>query len=165
MIYDYHQDDPKKCTAARLEDLHLAEPLHSLRRIPPSAIILNPFSNRTLSFEDRSILQQHGLVGLDCSWNKIESSLRGNIRGENRRIPLLLAGNPTNYSSRGKLSTVEALAAALIITGFSGKAKELLRIFSWGETFLTLNKDPLREYAETPSEQMSEREREYFLTE
>jgi pre-rRNA-processing protein TSR3 len=162
MIYDYHQDDPRKCTAAKLEKFHLAQPLHGLKQIPRSAIVLNPISNKTLSFEDRTIIQQHGLVALDCSWNNADTTFEDNINGENRRLPLLLAGNPTNYSSRGKLSTVEALAAALIITGFDKKAQQLLELFKWGPTFLTLNKEPLQEYAKTPAAKMADCERTYF---
>jgi rRNA small subunit aminocarboxypropyltransferase len=165
MIYDYHQDDPKKCTATRLEKLHLAEPLYTLKQIPRSAIVLNPVSNTTLSFKDRPLIQDYGLVGLDCSWNNAETVFAENIRGENRRLPTLLAGNPTNYSIRGRLSTVEALAATLMITGFPRRAKQLLEAFKWGETFLALNREPLREYAETLPDHMIERERDYFPAE
>ena len=164
MIYDYHQDDPRKCTSAKLEKFHLAQPLHTLRQIPRSAIVLNPVSNKTLSFQDRPIIQQHGLVALDCSWNQADEILQANIRGDNRRLPTLLAGNPTSYSSRGKLSTAEALSAALIIIGFDDRARQLLGIFKWGETFLTLNREPLREYMKTPPDQLRVREREYFPT-
>jgi rRNA small subunit aminocarboxypropyltransferase len=162
MIYDYHQDDPKKCTSARLQEFHLARPLHSLRQIPPRAIVLNPASNQTLSFEDRSLLLQNGLVGLDCSWNLAETAFAANLRGENRKLPTLLAGNSTNYSARGKLSTAEAIAAALLITGFDAEAKKILKLFKWGETFLSLNKEPLLEYSRTPRDQMFEREHDYF---
>jgi pre-rRNA-processing protein TSR3 len=165
MIYDYHQDDPRKCTSTKLEKLRLAEPLHNLRQIPRSAIVLNPVSNRTLSFQDRPLIQKYGLVGLDCSWNHADTVFQDNIKGENRRLPTLLAGNPTNYSIRGRLSTVEALAATLIITGFDERAKQLLASFNWGETFLTLNKEPLREYTTTPPDQMLSRELEYFAAE
>ncbi len=165
MIFDYHQDDPTKCTAAKLERLHLAEPLRSPRQIPRRAIVLNPVSNTTLSFQDRPTIRNHGLVGLDCSWNLADKIFQTNIGGENRRLPTLLAGNPTNYSSRGRLSTVEALAAALMITGFSESAHCLLDVFKWGKTFLTLNEEPLREYAVTPQEEMVECEREFFPVE
>ena len=160
MIYDYYQDDPGKCTSAKLQQFNLARPLHSLRQIPTGAIVLNPISNTTLSFLDRELIQRRGLVGLDCSWNKADETLEQNIKGENRRLPTLLAGNPTNYSSRGKLSTAEALAAALIITGFDQAAREIMRIFKWGDTFLSLNEDPLADYARTPPEKMIERELE-----
>ena len=162
MIYDFHQDDPTKCTAAKLERLHLAQPLHSLHQIPRAAIVLNPTANRTLSREDRQMIQEQGLVGLDCSWNLADTALQENIGGENRRLPTLLAGNPTNYSTRGKLSTVEALAAALIITGYNARAENILNVFKWGNTFLTLNREPLREYSEASPAEIFEREREFF---
>lgn len=110
------------------------------------------------------MVEQYGLVGLDCSWNASESVFQSMIKGEGRRLPMLLAGNPTNYSARGKLSTVEALAAALIITGFNERAKQLLKIFHWGETFLSLNEDPLKEYSKTLAEDMFLRETEFFPT-
>jgi pre-rRNA-processing protein TSR3 len=162
LIYDFHQDDPRKCTSAKLQKFRLASELHSLKQIPRSAIVLNPSSSKTLSAQDRELVQRYGLVGLDCSWNLSEDIFEKNIGGENRRLPLLLAGNPTNYSSRGKLSTAEALAAALFITGFGREAERLLDIFSWGHTFLTLNKEPLSDYALASPDQMEQKEREYF---
>ena len=162
LIYDYHQDDPTKCTSAKLQKFQLARQLHSLKEIPRSAIVLNPSSNITLSFQDRKLLEQFGLVGLDCSWNLSEDILRNNIKGENRRLPILLAGNPTNYSIRGRLSTAEALAAALVITGFEREAQRLLAVFNWGNTFLTLNKEPLETYSRTLPGEMGKQEREYF---
>lgn len=161
-IYDFHQDDPAKCTAAKLERLHLAQSLHSLRQIPRSAIVLNPTANKTLTLEDRAMIYEHGLVGLDCSWNLADKVFRENIKGENRRLPILLAGNPTNYSSRGRLSTAEALAAALIITGFQERAEQILTVFKWGKTFLTLNSEPLKEYAKASPMEMFDCEREFF---
>jgi len=162
LIYDFHQDDPSKCTSAKLQKFHLARQLHSLKEIPRSAIVLNPSSNLTLSFQDRTLIQQHGLVGLDCSWNQSDDILQNNIKGENRRLPTLLAGNPTNYSIRGRLSTAEALAAALVITGFEKEAQRLLAVFNWGNTFLTLNKEPLESYSHTLPSELSKQEQEYF---
>ncbi len=162
IVYDFHQDDPGKCTSARLQKFHLARPLNSLSRIPPRAIVLNPISQRTLSFADRPLIRDHGLVGLDCSWNESEEMFQKGLRGENRRLPTLLAGNPTNYSVQGKLSTAEALAAALIITGYNSEARRILSIFKWGDTFLTLNKEPLEAYSRTPVDQMFTLEREFF---
>jgi pre-rRNA-processing protein TSR3 len=41
---------------------------------------------------------------------------------------------------------VEALAAALIILGHEEQAKCILSKFSWGDQFLTLDREPLSEY-------------------
>jgi pre-rRNA-processing protein TSR3 len=62
-------------------------------------------------------------------------------------LPILIAGNPTNYAKATKLSTVEALAGALYIAGFKAEAKKVLSIFTWGHTFLELNADLLETYA------------------
>ncbi len=162
LVYEFRQDDPKKCTSARLRKSSLVQSLPNMRRIPSSAIVLNPTSSRTLSHEDREIIQRNGLVALDCSWNLSEDVFDRNIPGDNRRLPTLLAGNPTNYGIPGRLSTAEALAAALILTGFHQPAELILSLFKWGETFLTLNQDPLESYSGAKSSEISFLEEEFF---
>jgi pre-rRNA-processing protein TSR3 len=162
LVYDFRQDDPKKCTSARLRKFRLVQSISSLKRIPSSAIVLNPTSSRTLSHQDRELVQREGLVALDCSWNLSEGVFDRNIPGINRRLPLLLAGNPTNYGIAGRLSTAEALAAALILTGFRQPAEVILSLFKWGETFLSLNHDPLEKYAIANSPELSALEEEFF---
>jgi pre-rRNA-processing protein TSR3 len=46
------------------------------------------------------------------------------------------------------LTTVEALAAALCLFGERDQAAAVLSKFRWGETFLELNDEPLRRYAD-----------------
>jgi pre-rRNA-processing protein TSR3 len=162
MVYEFRQDDPKKCTSARLRKFRLVQSLTSMGRIRSSAIVLNPTSSKTLSREDRESIQRDGLVALDCSWNLSEGVFDRNIPGNNRRLPILLAGNPTNYGIAGRLSTAEALAAALILTGFREPAGTILSLFKWGETFLSLNQDPLEKYAAAKSSELSQLEEEFF---
>ena len=64
-----------------------------------------------------------------------------------RALPYLVAANPVNFGKPFKLSTVEALAAALFIIGEPARAEEILGKFSWGHVFLELNREPLSEYA------------------
>jgi len=108
------------------------------------------------------LVHREGLVALDCSWNLSEDIFERDIPGINRRLPILLAGNPTNYGIAGRLSTAEALAAALILTGFRQPASAILSLFKWGETFLSLNQDPLEKYAAAKSPELSGLEEDFF---
>ncbi len=136
-----NQDDPKKCTAKKLQKFHLLEFRPRLSAIPRGAIILDPTAPRILSKEDAPQAFQHGLVVLDFSWENLAKMLPRPMR--TGRVlpgdPPLLAGNPINYAKVAKLSSVEALAAALIILGEINQAKEILSKFTWGHTFLELN--------------------------
>ena len=84
--------------------------------------------------------------------------------GTSRKLPALMAANPVNYAKIGKLSTAEALCAALHIMGFTSQARELLSPFGWCDTFFDLNKELLREYAQARNERSVVRiEMEYGL--
>jgi pre-rRNA-processing protein TSR3 len=109
--------------------------------------VLNPISETVLSSKDRDQISKYGLTALDCSWNKAEPIFKKKIRGLERKLPPLLAGNPTNYGILGKLSTAEAIAAALIITGYEEHGKRVLSLFKWGPTFTSLNQEVLESYA------------------
>jgi pre-rRNA-processing protein TSR3 len=73
--------------------------------------------------------------------------------GENRKLPALMAANPVNYGKIGRLSTAEALSAALQIMGFKLQARELLSPFGWGDTFFDLNNELLGRYARVSNEE------------
>ncbi len=161
-MYELHQDDPKKCTAARLRKFNLARRIPNLKRVPGSTIVLNPTARQRIASTDRNIVEHDGIVALDCSWNRSDRIFSMNIPGQSRKLPLLLAGNPTNYSVLGKLSTAEAFAAALFITNFDIEARQVLNLFSWGETFLSLNKEPLLAYAKAKPEELAEIETSFF---
>lgn len=92
-----------------------------------------------------------GLAALDCSWEHVEKVLRGHVRGTSRCLPILLAGNPVNFAKPTKLTTAEALAAALYIGGFKLESEDLLSIFKWGHNFFDLNRERLDLYATAKS--------------
>lgn len=135
-------DDPAKCTARKLARFDLVE-LHRSDRATPYGVVLNPHAERALSPADGT---GNVLVALDCSWESADEA-RFSLPGEHRALPYLVAANPVNFGRPLRLTTVEALAAALVIFGERERAERILSKFTWGETFLELNAEPLRRYA------------------
>jgi len=145
-IYHAAQDDPKKNTALRLNRRGLARIVTKIRFLPKRSIVLNPFGEIALSPADRERIEQFGLVALDCSWEHAQKVMGEHVRGTSRCLPILIAGNPVNFGKLTKLTTAEAIAAALYIAGFKKEAEDILSIFTWGHTFLELNKMLLDNY-------------------
>lgn len=157
------QDDPRKCTAAKLARLRLATPLFRVRQIPRKSLVLNPFASQVVLPNDRPRLEKFGLVAIDCSWEKAQEALTIRLPGLGRRLPTLLASNPVNYAKPHKLSSAEALASALQITGFKEKARKLLAPFKWGPGFFTLNSEPLKSYSSvSTASEISTAEAQFF---
>ena len=158
LVYMLKQDDPKKCTAAKLVRFNLAS---AVRRIPRNSLVLNPYSDLPLCKSDNALADS--ITAIDCSWENVNATFRQNFSGINRRLPFLLAANPTNYSKLGKLSSAEALAGALSILGFNDLAFALMNKFKWGHTFFELNDELLKEYANAKDLSEIQRiEMEYF---
>lgn len=146
-IYHAAQDDPKKNTALRLERRGFARIVSKARFLPKRAIVLNPFGEIAFSPADKERLTQFGLAALDCSWEHAQKVMGERVRGTSRCLPVLIAGNPVNFGKLTKLTTAEAIAAALYIAGFKKESEELMSIFTWGHTFFELNGVLLDSYA------------------
>ena len=141
------QDDPKKCTAAKLVKFGLAK---SINQITSRTLILDPFSKKILLKSDKKLVST--VTAIDCSWNLTSTVFSKKFSGIHRKLPPLLAGNPVNYSKLNKLTTAEAIAAAVYIMGDSTLASSLLNKFKWGHTFYTLNESLLKDYSKAKSE-------------
>ena len=162
-VLQLRQDDPKKCTAAKLVKFRLARPLYKVRQVPQNCLTLNHFAQSSLLNKDRVQALKYGLVAIDCSWERVQTAFSARLPGRNIKLPTLLASNPVNYAKPNKLSSIEALAASLYIMGFQEQASKLLSIFKWGPHFLTLNAQPLEAYASvTDEEHLVRVESEYF---
>ncbi len=148
VVYHAEQDDPRKCTTLKLKRFGLARVVHRVRGLPQGAVVLNPFSTKAFSPADRSIIMRRGLAAIDCSWIHASHVFELNTLRASRALPYLIAANPVNYGTPTKLSTVEALAAALYIAGFLEEAEKLLSKFKWGPEFIRLNQKFLDAYAE-----------------
>ncbi len=134
----FNECDPKKCTALRLKKYNLLRIVKKIDGSLKKAIILNPFSNCELSVRDKEIIIKYGLVVIDCSWKKI-LNLKSIPVLSSRKLPPLIAANPINYGKWEKLSSVEALAAALYLTEFREDADLILSKFTWGLQFKKIN--------------------------
>lgn len=146
-VLRFNQDDPKKCTAAKLVKFNLASDIRSTNK---KNLVLDPFADKTLIPKDKSLF--NSIVGIDCSWNLTDQTFAKKFIGIKRKLPPLLAGNPVNYSKLNKLTTVEAISASLFILGFKQDGLNLLDKFKWGHTFYELNQNLFEEYSKINSE-------------
>jgi len=141
------QDDPKKCTAAKLVKFGLANNVHKTSN---KTLVLDPFAEKTLLNKDKKLISS--VTGIDCSWSLADKTFVKKFTGIRRKLPPLFAGNPVNYSKLNKLTTVEAISAALYILGHQDLSLKMLDKFKWGHTFYELNKELLDEYSKLESE-------------
>jgi len=141
------QDDPKKCTAAKLIKFGLAK---DIKKTTKKTLLLDPFADKTLLPSDAKLIDS--ITAIDCSWNLADKTFEKQYAGIGRKLPPLFAGNPVNYSKLNKLTTVEAIAGTAFILGYEDLALNLLNKFKWGHTFYDLNKNILFDYSKAQSE-------------
>ena len=141
------QDDPKKCSAAKLVKFGLAK---NVKKTSAKTLVLDPFTKKYLMNNDKKFIDS--ITGIDCSWTLADEAFTRDFSGIHRKLPPLFAGNPVNYSKLNKLTTVEAIAATLFILGNKDTCLELLDKFKWGHTFFELNKNLLEDYSNAESE-------------
>ena len=154
------EDDPAKSTMKKLERFGLAERIDA--RSIGRKVTLTPYGNSYIKKSDSTILSKYGLNVIDGSWARIEGISKMRLVNS-RRVPALLAANPVNYGKLEILSSAEALAAALFITGYNDMADRILEKFKWGPNFIVLNREPLSDYAECQTDQQVRTvENEYF---
>ncbi len=159
-VFMLRQDDPTKCTAAKLVKFGLAK---QIRKTTQTTMVLHPFAEKTVLKKDKNLVDS--ITAVDCSWELAEKMFARNFVGSSRKLPPLLAGNPVNYSKIGKLTTAESIAATLFIMGFDEQAHEVLNKFKWGHTFFELNLDLLKDYSNAETEEnTSEISRDYGIT-
>jgi len=145
-LYSYRDNscDPRKCTVKKLEKAGLLKIVTRITQIPRNTLLLDPTAEQALSPADRYV---KSITVLDCSWEVLDTGAVSSWRIR-RALPFLMAANPVNFGKPCKLSSVEALSAALFIVGEKERAVELLSKVNWGIRFLEVNAEPLSLYAE-----------------
>jgi len=144
-LYAYRDNscDPRKCTVKKLERAGFLTIFTRLSQVPRNSLLLDPTAEQALSPADQSV---KSITVLDCSWEVLDTGGVSSWRIR-RALPFLMAANPVNFGKPCKLSSVEALAAALFIIGEKDRAKLLLSKVNWGIRFLEVNREPLELYA------------------
>lgn len=167
-IYVFHfgDDDPGKCSALKMVRFGIARQLKRFSEVPYRLLSLDPFARDVYSPEDRDTILKRGFLISDFSWRGDPVpyfKLRRSRHLTPRRLPMLLAANPAAWGRPYKLSSLEAAAAALYIAGLKEEAEEVLSIYTWGERFLELNREPLEEYSRaSTAEEIESVEEEFF---
>lgn len=153
LVILYREDDPSKNTALKMIQAGLAVRVtkRSMRTRP---VVLDPYSEEYLGSWLRDEVEKNGLLVVDASWKRLTRDKFRGIPGVHVKLPPLLPGNPINYGKPCILSSIEAVAASLYITGYRGIYDELIGLYKWMRTFHELNKDLLEDYskATNPSE-------------
>jgi len=144
-LYAYRDNscDPRKCTVKKLERAGFLTIVTRLSQVPRNSLLLDPTAEQALSPADRSV---KSITVLDCSWEVLDTGEVSSWRIR-RALPFLMAANPVNFGKPCKLSSVEALAAALFIIGEKDRACLLLSKVNWGVRFLEVNREPLALYS------------------
>eukprot|EP01031_Cornospumella_fuschlensis_P037314 gene37314-45303_t len=151
-LWEFNQNDPKRDSGVKLCRMGLATRLKIGR--PFNGIVLSADATKVISKEDMSIVQQYGIAGINCSWNRLGEvpvATLGKTRNQ-RKLPLIYAANTVNYGKACKMNTAEALAAALFIVGYTQDAATLMSSFSYGPEFLRINAGLLEAYEQCKSE-------------
>lgn len=161
-MWDFDHCDPKRCSGKKLERLGLIKSLRIGQKF--QGVIVTPNGKGVVCPDDREIVEQFGVAVVECSWARLEEVPFGKIGGKYERLlPYFVAANPVNYGRPMKLNCVEAVAACLAIVGHQDWALELLDNFSWGPTFLEINKELLEMYKEcTDSASVLKAEQEFL---
>ncbi|KAL3944680.1 MAG: hypothetical protein SGBAC_001238 [Bacillariaceae sp.] len=145
-MWDFAQCDPKRCSGARLARRGIFQkmPLKSAFR----GIVLDPEAKIPVSPADLEILEKSGMSLIDCSWARLQEIPFKQMRsGHHRLLPFMVAANTVNYGRPFKLNCAEACAATLSICGKPEAAKAVMKEFSYGEEFLSLNAEVFEMYA------------------
>ena len=145
-LWELSQTDVRRDTGSQLCRKGLCERVRVGTRFP--GVVLSPRGRETISPADGELVARYGLGVVNCSWARLDDVPFGKLKsGGDRLLPFLVASNPTKYGQPFVLSSAEAHAAGLVITGHESDARAVMSCFRWGDSFWQMNGEMLRAYA------------------
>lgn len=161
-MWDFDHCDPKRCSGKKLERLGYIKNLRVGQKF--QGVVVSPNGKGVVCPNDREVVEANGAAVVECLWARLDEVPFNKIGGKHERLlPYLVAANTVNYGRPWKLNCVEALAACFAIVGHSDWALQLLENFSWGPTFLEINKELLEVYQQcTDSESVEEAQNKWM---
>jgi pre-rRNA-processing protein TSR3 len=81
-MWDFKQCDSTKCSGRKLSRLGYLRELAVNARFP--GVVLSPCGVKSVSKEDRELIEQNGLAVIDCSWAKLDDVPFKKMKGHNR---------------------------------------------------------------------------------
>ncbi len=160
LAYRDNSCDPKKCTVKKLEKFGMINVVNKITHVPKTTLLLDPTAEYVISPPDRKWVTS--ITALDCSGVVLDTTTLNPWKNR-RALPFLVAANPVNFGKPFTLTSVEAIAATLVILGEQDQAVRILEKFKWGLNFLKLNEEPLEEYANAKnSEEVLKIQSEYI---
>ncbi|EOR00859.1 Ribosome biosis protein tsr3 [Wallemia ichthyophaga EXF-994] len=161
-MWDFNHCDPRRCSGKKLSRQGLIKDMKVGQRF--RGVVLSPKGSLTVSPADKDIVAASGAAVVECSWARLDEIPWGRIKSPHERLlPYLIATNPVNYGKPWRLNCVEALAATFFLTGFDMCAETLLSKFSWGHSFLKVNKGLLERYKGCASSEEIVAEQEHIM--
>jgi ribosome biogenesis protein Tsr3 len=130
-ISPYDSSNPLICTAANLVHKKV---IREVEKIPGGSIVLYPFAEKELERKDGEA--RDSIVAIDAPWHLIKDTVP-NMQNANylRRLPYWEAQNPYYRNQKGKYSSAEAIALALVILGEEKLAYDVIRHFYYVDDF------------------------------
>ena len=71
-VFHANECDRKKCTSIKMEKLGKCRLVYNINRIPSGAIVLNPYAEKAVSYEDYRFVERRGIVDLTAPGMKCQ---------------------------------------------------------------------------------------------